>query len=55
MEYKDTVRALTKQALICEMASVFSKVLKAYADKEPIYSHIHKMKDILDILLERCK
>jgi hypothetical protein len=55
LEYKDTLKSLTKTGMVMEMSTVFSQILKAYVNKEPIYYHIYSMKDILDVLLERCK
>lgn len=54
-EYKEHLRSLSKNDMLCEMFRAFSEVSIAYNSREPIYKIIYDLKDILDVLLERCK
>lgn len=55
MEYKDTLKKMTKVEMLSEMFKAFTDVSTAYIEKKPIYSKIYVLRDILDVLLERCK
>lgn len=55
MEDLTKYKTARKDEIIVKMAELYANLLNAYAKKEPIYNHIWAIKDMMDILLERCK